>query len=150
MKREGFTLIELLIVVAIIGIVAAIAIPNLLTAVQKSKQKATMGDLKSIGTAIESYVTDNILAPSDITDAGFGGSRNFHIKRFPITDSWGNPWHYARDASIRDIYSICSSGKDGIFAGFFQEGNYINTELGDFNNDIIFSNGIFVYSPRVK
>ncbi|MCK5220504.1 MAG: prepilin-type N-terminal cleavage/methylation domain-containing protein, partial [Candidatus Aminicenantes bacterium] len=63
MRRKGFTLIELLIVVAIIGIVAAIAIPNLLTAVQKSKQKATMGDMKAIGTAVESYVTDNYLAP---------------------------------------------------------------------------------------
>ncbi len=150
MKREGFTLIELLIVVAIIGIVAAIAIPNLLTAVQKSKQKATMGDLKSIGTAIESYVTDNIMAPSDITNAGFGGNRDFHIKHFPETDAWGNPWHYARDASIRDIYSICSPGKDGVFAGFFQEGTYINNSLEDFNNDIIFSTGIFVYGPKVK
>ena len=48
MKSKGFTLIELLIVIAIIGIVAAIAIPNLLTALQKGKLKATMGDMKSI------------------------------------------------------------------------------------------------------
>ena len=150
MRREGFTLIELLIVVAIIGIGAAIAIPNLLTAVQKSKQKATLGDLKTIGTAIESYVTDNLLAPSAIDDAGFGGSRDFHIKNFPDTDAWGNGWLYSRDASIRDVYSICSPGRGGIFEGFMQEGNYINNSLADFEKDIIFSIGIFVYGPKVK
>ena len=48
-NNKGFTLIELLIVVAIIGIIVAIAIPNLLNAIQRAKQKRTMGDMRTAG-----------------------------------------------------------------------------------------------------
>src|SRR5512140_712723 len=57
-NRKGFTLIELLIVVAIIGIIVAIAIPNLLNAIQRAKQRKSMGDIRSIATAVEAYAVD--------------------------------------------------------------------------------------------
>src|SRR5437867_13270949 len=77
-KEKGFTLIELLIVVAIIGIIAAIAIPNLLNAIDRGKQKRTMADIRSVGTAVEEYVLDNNFYPIQ----GTQGSLNPTISGF--------------------------------------------------------------------
>lgn len=55
MKKHGFTLIELMIVVAIIAIIAAIAIPNLLRSRMQSNETASIGNLKTIATAQNSY-----------------------------------------------------------------------------------------------
>ncbi|RJP19044.1 MAG: prepilin-type N-terminal cleavage/methylation domain-containing protein [Candidatus Omnitrophota bacterium] len=56
--NHGFTLIELLIVVAIIGILAAIAVPNFINAQIRAKVARTMSDIRSISTALEMYNTD--------------------------------------------------------------------------------------------
>jgi type II secretion system protein G len=65
MKRSGFTLIELLIVVAIIGILAAIAVPNFLEAQTRAKISRTEADMRSMATAIESYYVDYNSYPID-------------------------------------------------------------------------------------
>ena len=54
-KSGGFTLIELLIVVAIIGILAAIAVPNFLNAQTRAKISKVQGDMRALATALESY-----------------------------------------------------------------------------------------------
>ncbi len=71
---KGFTLIELLIVVAIIAILAAIAVPNFLEAQVRAKVSRSKTDMRTLATAIESYSVDNNSYP---TDAGNGQSNIF-------------------------------------------------------------------------
>ena len=67
-NRSAFTLIELLIVVAIIGILAAIAVPNFMNAQVRAKVARAKNDLRSFGTALESYYLDQNDYPRDETD----------------------------------------------------------------------------------
>jgi type II secretion system protein G len=62
--QKGFTLIELLIVVAIIGILAAIAIPQFASYRQKAFDAAAQSDLRTMKTELEGYYTDNFHYPN--------------------------------------------------------------------------------------
>lgn len=73
-KSKGFTLIELLIVVAIIAILAAIAVPNFLEAQTRSKVSRCEADMRSIATALEAYRIDNNHYPMDETWWTYNGS----------------------------------------------------------------------------
>ncbi len=63
-SKKGFTLIELLIVVAIIGILAAVAIPQFSAYRARGYNTAALSDLKNIKTAVEGYFTDNGYYPN--------------------------------------------------------------------------------------
>jgi general secretion pathway protein G len=142
-NHEGFTLIELLIVVAIIGIIAAIAIPNLLNAIQRGKQKRTMGDIRTVGTAVESYSIDNNRYPDGTPDVAAITSylEPTYIKKSPETDGWANAIEYAVTAALNE-YTLTSRGKDGTASG------PASGPTTDFDHDIIFSTGSFVTWPE--
>lgn len=138
-RQKGFTLIELLIVVAIIGIIAAIAIPNLLNAINRGRQKRTMADIRSLATAIESYAVDWNFYP---TGASVGDLEPFltptYIRKLPRNDGWNNELIVT---STRTEYTVQSYAKN----------NAEDIALGvttDFNSDIIYANGSFVQWPE--
>jgi len=79
MERKGFTLIELMIVIAIIIILAAIAIPNYLRMTQRAKVSAIESDMKAIATALETYNTDWTQYPNN------GGSANWTLCKAELT-----------------------------------------------------------------
>src|SRR5213083_2789382 len=66
-RKAAFTLIELLIVVAIIAILAAIAVPNFLEAQTRAKVSRAKADIRTIATAIEAYCVDSNKYPFDVT-----------------------------------------------------------------------------------
>ena len=146
-NAKGFTLIELLIVVAIIGIIAAIAIPNLLNAIDRGKQKRTMADLRSMGTAIEEYSIDNNFYPDAATLADLSTEVTpSYIRALPANDGWGNAFSVDSDPNLYTLAS-CGKGATGGCTPACQTGC---GKTQNFSDDIIFSNGSFVQWPEGK
>jgi len=82
-SAAAFTLIELLIVVAIIAILAAIAVPNLLEAQVRAKVTRAKSDMRTVATALEAYVVDNNSYPPDFTQTQPPFNQAIYAKLLP-------------------------------------------------------------------
>ncbi|MEE4272429.1 MAG: prepilin-type N-terminal cleavage/methylation domain-containing protein [Thermoanaerobaculales bacterium] len=152
-RQKGFTLIELLIVVAIIGIIAAIAIPNLLNAINRSRQKRTMADMRTIGTAAEAYAVDwsfypntgNTAEPIDTTWNAIISP--IYVKKTPNRDGWRESF---RVQSESRFYSVGSSARDKLWesGGNLDAVSYVRDPTADMDCDIIYSQGTFISYPE--
>ena len=140
--------------IAIIGILAAIAIPNLLNAVQRGKQKRTMSDMRALATAVEAYDVDHGLYPtascvsgayttpgSALADDSFASLTPTYLARPPLRDSWGRFLSYSVDNGLAK-YNIRSLGRDG------SSTTLLCGTTTDFNDDIVYSNGTFLQWPE--
>ena len=89
-RKGGFTLIEIMIVVLIIGILLAIAVPNFMKARESSRTKACVANLKQIDASIEQWAMDNKKAGTDaVTIADLTGGAEPYLTTAPSCPSGG-------------------------------------------------------------
>ena len=140
-RQAGFSLIELLIVVAVIAIIAGIAMINLMGALERSRQRATMADMRAISVGVEIYEVDKGFLPTAGTMVQLRSVLiPYQASVVPIVDRWGRTFSYSQDGVN---YTIESFGKDGVDGAEVTYGTRADTTL-----DIQLSNGQFVFAPE--
>lgn len=137
-KQRGFTLIEIMVVVVILGILAALVVPQVMNRPDQAKVTVAKGDIKAISAALDMYKLDNYSYPS--TQQGLdalvekpGGNpqpknwnRDGYLKRVP-KDPWGNEYQYLSPGTQGqfDLYSYGADGKQG--------GSDLNADIGNWD-----------------
>ena len=134
--NRGFTLIEVMVVVIILGILAAVVVPNIMDKPEQARITKAKQDIRALESALNMYKLDNFVYPN--TDQGLealvtkpGGSpdpKNWkqYLKRLP-KDPWGNPYQYLNPGVQGDV-DIFTFGPDGQ-----QGGDDKNADIGNWD-----------------
>lgn len=136
----------------VVGIIAAIAIPNFLNAVDRAKQKRTLADIKTWSKAIEAYKIDTGMYPTGASLQDLSPHLGSIAAALSSKDGWNRDVHYGcwnEDPKTNgcDHYWMASPGKDGVFQ--HDDGReYSKAEVHEFNCDLVLVDGSFVQWPE--
>jgi general secretion pathway protein G len=137
---RGFTLIEIMVVVIIIGLLAAVVVPQFLGRVDDARISKAKQDIQAIETALTMFKLDNFTYPSTdmglralVEKPGDSSIRNWraggYLKRVN-KDPWGNDYQYAFPGSHGGEFDLYSLGADGQ-----PDGEELNADIGNWNLD---------------
>jgi len=131
------------------GALAAIALPNLFSAIDHGKQKRTMADVRSISIVCEQYLVDNATYPGPTegwvpVETIAEQVEPVYIRELPRDDGWGRPILFWSDGSS---YRIVSNGLDGEMDQDWAQ-PFDARETSDLVHDIVFGDGKFLAWPE--